>query len=56
MGPSDITLKKAKKSLGSFFKRSPAPSSMEPLHIVEVELNNYIMSPTIDSEMDPLTW
>ncbi len=29
---------------------------MEPLHTVEVELNNYMMSPTIDSEMDPLTW
>ncbi len=23
---------------------------------MEVELNNYMMSPTIDSEMDPLTW
>ncbi|KAI7790544.1 hypothetical protein IRJ41_005013 [Triplophysa rosa] len=51
MGPSDVTPKKAKKSLGSFFKTSPAPSSMEPSHTVEVELNNYMMSPTIDSEM-----
>ncbi|XP_050990678.1 E3 SUMO-protein ligase ZBED1 [Labeo rohita] len=56
MGPTDVTLTKAKKSLGSFFKTSPAPSSMEPSHTVEVELNNYMMSPTIDSEMDPLTW
>lgn len=23
---------------------------------MEVELNNYMMSPTIDSEMNPLTW
>nr|XP_055075135.1 zinc finger BED domain-containing protein 4-like [Misgurnus anguillicaudatus] len=56
MGPSDVTLKKAKKSLGSFFKTSLLPSSMEPTHTMEVELNNYMMSPTIDSEMDPLTW
>ncbi|RXN20357.1 zinc finger BED domain-containing 1-like protein [Labeo rohita] len=48
MGPTDVTLTKAKKSLGSFFKTSPAPSSMEPSHTVEVELNNYMMSPTID--------
>ncbi|KAB5518474.1 hypothetical protein PHYPO_G00166400 [Pangasianodon hypophthalmus] len=55
VGPSDATLKKAKKSLGSFFETSPAPSSMEPSH-TEAELNSYMMSPTIDSEMDPLTW
>ncbi|MBN3307907.1 ZBED1 protein, partial [Amia calva] len=56
MGPSDVILKKAKKSLGSFFKASPAPSSMVPLHAVGAELNSYLVSPTIDSEMDPLTW
>ncbi|XP_067310888.1 E3 SUMO-protein ligase ZBED1-like [Pseudorasbora parva] len=55
-GPSDVILKKAKKSLGSFFKTSPAPSSVVPSHAVEAELNNYLVSPTIDSEMDPLTW
>ncbi|KAI2645647.1 E3 SUMO-protein ligase ZBED1 [Labeo rohita] len=42
MGPTDVTLKKAKKSLGSFFKTSPAPSSMEPSHTVEVEQLNYV--------------
>ncbi|XP_067236702.1 E3 SUMO-protein ligase ZBED1-like [Chanodichthys erythropterus] len=56
MGPSDVIPKKAKKSLGSFFKTSPAPSSMVPSHAVEAELNSYLVSPTIDSEMDPLTW
>ncbi|XP_067274669.1 E3 SUMO-protein ligase ZBED1-like isoform X1 [Pseudorasbora parva] len=55
-GPSDVILKKAKKSLGSFFKTSPAPSSVVPSHAVEAELNSYLVSPTIDSEMDPLTW
>ncbi|ROL48341.1 Zinc finger BED domain-containing protein 1 [Anabarilius grahami] len=48
--------RRPKKSLGSFFKTSPAPSSMEPSHAVEAELNSYLVSPTIDSEMDPLTW
>ncbi|MBN3296944.1 ZBED1 protein, partial [Amia calva] len=45
-----------KKSLGSFFKASPAPSSMVPSYAVEAELNSYLVSPTIDSEMNPLTW
>ncbi|XP_077063423.1 E3 SUMO-protein ligase ZBED1-like [Siphateles boraxobius] len=57
MVPSDVILKKAKKSLGCFFKTSPAPlSSMVLSHAAEAELDSYLVSPTIDSETDPLTW
>ncbi|KAK7889268.1 hypothetical protein WMY93_024828 [Mugilogobius chulae] len=54
--PEDVS-KKPRKSLGSFFK-TVAPSSIAPSSsaAVEGELNNYLLSPTIDSEEDPLSW
>ncbi|XP_073730753.1 E3 SUMO-protein ligase ZBED1 [Misgurnus anguillicaudatus] len=49
---------KPKKSLGSFFKTSSAspslPVSLED--VAEAEINNYLMTPTIDGEDDPLAW
>lgn len=50
--------KKAKKSLGSFFKTAPVPSSssVQMAQAIEAELNSYLLSPTIDSEADPLAW
>ncbi|XP_030235456.1 zinc finger BED domain-containing protein 1-like [Gadus morhua] len=53
--------KKAKRSLGSLLKTSPGPttptaSSMQLEQALEAELNSYLLSPTIDSEADPLAW
>ncbi|XP_057213823.1 E3 SUMO-protein ligase ZBED1-like [Triplophysa rosa] len=52
--------KKAKKSLGSFFKlsRSAAKgdSSVTLKDAVEAELGNYLLTPSIDKEHDPLAW
>ncbi|XP_069800972.1 E3 SUMO-protein ligase ZBED1-like [Dendropsophus ebraccatus] len=51
--------KKAKRSLGSFFKGSEAapPSTTVPLHqTVEAELSSYLVSPLLDSEKNPLEW
>lgn len=58
MDPPSATEKRARKSLGSFFKVAPVPSSSS-VHLaqaVEAELNSYLLSPTIDSEADPLAW
>ncbi|XDV25695.1 hypothetical protein PO909_029568 [Leuciscus waleckii] len=49
---------KAKRSLGSFFKTSAAPPSL-PVKledVAEAEVNNYLMTPAIDGEDDPLAW
>ncbi|XP_048094720.1 E3 SUMO-protein ligase ZBED1 isoform X2 [Alosa alosa] len=56
--PPSTTLKKARKSLGSFFKTAPIPvsPSVQLERAVEAELNSYLLSPTIDSEADPLAW
>ncbi|KAI2645977.1 E3 SUMO-protein ligase ZBED1 [Labeo rohita] len=50
--------KKAKKSLGSFFKRSTASATVpiDPTAAIEAELSAYIQSPTIDNDEDPLLW
>ncbi|XP_038561459.1 E3 SUMO-protein ligase ZBED1-like [Micropterus salmoides] len=52
--------KKAKKSLGSFFKQSGAAvkgdSSLTLKDAVEAELNNYLLTRSIDKEEDPLVW
>lgn len=58
MDPPSATLKKAKKSLGSFFKTAPVPtsSSVQLEQAVEAKLNSYLLFPTIDSEADPLAW
>ncbi|XP_059422959.1 E3 SUMO-protein ligase ZBED1-like [Carassius carassius] len=47
---------KAKRSLGSFFKTSAASPSLPVEDVAEAELNNYLMTPTIDGEDDPLAW
>ncbi len=51
--------KKAKKSLGSFFKLSGAAangdSSVTLKDAVDAELSNYL-TPSIDKEQDPLAW
>lgn len=52
--------KKAKKSLGSFFKQSGATAksvfSVAIKDAVEAELNSYLLTPSIDKEEDPLAW
>ncbi|XP_076874456.1 E3 SUMO-protein ligase ZBED1-like [Brachyhypopomus gauderio] len=52
--------KKAKKSLGSFFKQSgtaaKGDSSPTLKDAVDAELNNYLLTPSIDKEEDPLAW
>ncbi|MEQ2227091.1 hypothetical protein ILYODFUR_034142 [Ilyodon furcidens] len=55
MEPPEATQKKARKSLASFFKTSPAPASMVTC-FVEAELNSHLVSPTIDAEENPLLW
>lgn len=57
--PSTSTVKKGKRSLGSFFKSTAVPpSSSVQLEdtAMEAELNSYLMSPAIDGEQDPLAW
>lgn len=52
--------KKAKKSLGSFFKQSETSakgdSSLTLKDALEAELNTYLLTPPIDKEGDPLAW
>lgn len=56
------TSKKAKRSLGSFFKSStavppgPASTAVQLEGAIEAEVNTYLMTPTIDGEEDPLAW
>ncbi|XP_039519610.1 E3 SUMO-protein ligase ZBED1-like [Pimephales promelas] len=49
--------KKARKSLGSFFKTTSAmPAALQLEEAIASELNSYLLSPSIDSEEDPLKW
>lgn len=54
--------KKAKKSLGSFFKslqsraEAAGASSLTPRESVEAELKNYLLTPCIDKDEDALAW
>lgn len=52
--------KNAKRSLGSLLKTNlgptPTASLMQLKQAVEAELNSYLLSPTTDSEADPLAW
>lgn len=52
--------KRAKPSLGSLLKSNPGPTSttfvMQMEQAIEAEVNSYLLSPTIDSEADPLAW
>lgn len=49
--------KKARKSLGSFFKKTSAmPAALRLEEAIAAELNSYVLSPSIDSEEDPLKW
>lgn len=52
--------RKAKKSLGSFFKQSgvaaKGDSSVTFKDAVEAELSSYLLTPSIDTEQDPLAW
>ncbi|KAK0131088.1 Zinc finger BED domain-containing protein 1 [Merluccius polli] len=52
--------KRAKPSLGSLLKSNPGPTSttsdMQVEQVVEAEVNSYLLSPTSDSEADPLAW
>ncbi|KAI2644978.1 zinc finger BED domain-containing 1-like protein [Labeo rohita] len=52
--------KKAKKSLGSFFKQreteAKGDSSLTLKDALEAELNTYLLTPPIDKEEDPLAW
>ncbi|XP_063742455.1 E3 SUMO-protein ligase ZBED1-like [Eleginops maclovinus] len=54
--PSTST--KRKRSLGSFFKTKavPASSTVQLEDIIKAELDNYLITPTIDGEQDPLAW
>ncbi|XP_060774548.1 E3 SUMO-protein ligase ZBED1-like [Neoarius graeffei] len=49
-------LKKQKKSLGSFFKKSHSSPGLNDRELVERELENYLMAADADSETDPLQW
>lgn len=49
--------KKTKKSLGSFFKTvSAMPASLQLEETIASEMNSYLLTPSIDSEEDPLRW
>lgn len=49
--------KKAKKTLGSFFKKTAAVSSAcSEKELIEGELTSYLQTPYADSETDPLAW
>ncbi|KAK3525164.1 hypothetical protein QTP86_019545, partial [Hemibagrus guttatus] len=49
--------KKARKSLGSFFKMTSAmPAALLLEEAIASEFNSYLLSPSIDSEEDPLKW
>ncbi|XP_038134357.1 E3 SUMO-protein ligase ZBED1-like [Cyprinodon tularosa] len=52
--PSTST--KRKWSLGSFFKAVPASSTMQLEDTIKAELDNYLITPTIGGEQDPLAW
>ncbi|XP_038161489.1 E3 SUMO-protein ligase ZBED1-like [Cyprinodon tularosa] len=52
--PSTST--KRKRSLGSFFKAVPASSTMQLEDTIKAELDNYLITPSIDGEQDPLAW
>ncbi|KAK0151881.1 Zinc finger BED domain-containing protein 1 [Merluccius polli] len=54
--PSTST--KRKRSLGSFFKTKavPASSTVQLEDTIKAELDNYLITPTIDGEQDPLAW
>ena len=53
------TTGKGKRSLGSFFKSKAVPPSSSTTQLedsIKAELDNYLMTPTIDGEEDPLAW
>ncbi|XP_030224922.1 zinc finger BED domain-containing protein 1-like [Gadus morhua] len=54
--PSTST--KRKRSLGSFFKTKaiPASSTVQLEDTIKAELDNYLITPTVDGEQDPLAW
>ena len=53
-------VKKAKKSLSSYFKKPAAPTGQDiskPSRAsIELELNMYLQTPDLDAEKDPLVW
>ncbi|XP_063759366.1 E3 SUMO-protein ligase ZBED1-like isoform X1 [Eleginops maclovinus] len=55
---SPSTSTKRKRSLGSFFKTKavPASSTVQLEDTIKAELDNYLITPTIDGEQDPLAW
>ena len=54
------TTGKGKRSLGSFFKSKavppPSSSTTQLEDAIKAKLDNYLMTPTIDGEEDPLAW
>ena len=49
--------KKAKRSLGSFFKKAPiGPVAYSSRDAVEAELKSYLQAEEVDGETDPLEW
>ncbi|KAL1023621.1 hypothetical protein UPYG_G00043640 [Umbra pygmaea] len=53
------TTGKGKRSLSSFFKSKAVPPSSSTTQLedaIKAELDNYLMTPTIDGEQDPLAW
>lgn len=49
--------KRAKKSFGSFFKKTPNEKrGLSNREIIEAELSSYLQGPQADSESDPLMW
>ncbi|XP_051798998.1 zinc finger BED domain-containing protein 4-like [Acanthochromis polyacanthus] len=53
-----FTKGKGKRSLSSFFKSKAVPpsSTLQLEDAIKAELDNYLMTPTIDGEEDPLVW
>ncbi|XP_034553696.1 zinc finger BED domain-containing protein 1-like [Notolabrus celidotus] len=53
-------VKKAKKSLSSYFKKAAAPTdqgiSKPSRASIELELNMYLQAADLDAEKDPLVW
>ncbi|XP_060774450.1 E3 SUMO-protein ligase ZBED1-like [Neoarius graeffei] len=57
--PPSTSTGKQKRSLASFFKSKAVPASSSTVQLedtIKAELDNYLITPTIDGEQDPLAW
>lgn len=59
VGAESPPSKKTKPSLGSLLKTNPRPvptAAMQLEQVLDAELSSYLLSPTLDSEENPLAW